>query len=86
MKRIEIPAITQNIVDFVACDICGAKISHGCYEVDEVEVRHKTGSSYPEGGSGTEVTVDMCGKCFDEKLVLWLRSIGAAPRVEEWEW
>lgn len=87
MKTIEVPATTREIVDFVTCDICGEKINRSDgYEVNEIEVRHKTGTSYPECGSGEETSVDMCGKCFDEKLVPWLRSQGAEPRTEEWDW
>lgn len=86
MKTVEVPATTREEVDFVTCDLCGAKIEGRGYDVDEVEVRHKTGSNYPEGGSGDETAVDMCGKCFDEKLVPWLRSQGAEPRTEDWDW
>lgn len=87
MKTVAVPATTREVVDFVTCDLCGAKIdTRDNYEVNEVEVHHKTGSSYPEGGSGEDVSVDMCGKCFDEKLVPWLRSQGVEPRTEEWDW
>jgi hypothetical protein len=85
-KEIAVPATTRVIVDFVTCDICGAKIWEPGYEVNEVEVRHKTGANYPEGGSGEETSVDICGECFDKKLLPWLRSQGAEPRTEDWEW
>ena len=86
MKTVEVPATTRERVDFVTCDLCGAKIEDRPFEVNEVEVRHKTGSNYPEGGSGDEVSVDMCGKCFDQKLVPWLRSQGVEPSTREWDW
>ena len=86
IKTIEVPATTRETVDFVVCDLCGARINEKNYDVDEVEVRHKTGHSCPDGGNGEETSVDMCGKCFDEKLVPWLRSQGAEPRTEEWDW
>lgn len=86
-KTVEVPATTREIISHVTCDLCGAKIeTRDPYEVDEVEIRHKTGSNYPEGGSGDEIHVDMCGKCFDEKLVPWLRSQGVQPRTEDWSW
>lgn len=82
----EIPATTRQWVDFVTCDLCGARlIAVGSYIVDEVEVRHRTGTRFPEGGGGEETSVDMCGRCFDEKLVPWLRSKGAEPRIEDWD-
>ncbi len=87
LKTIPIPATTREVVDHVSCDLCGTTITENYnYEVNEVEVRHKTGTSYPEGGSSEETSVDMCGKCFDEKLVPWLRSQGAEPRSEDWDW
>ena len=86
MKTVSVPASTREIVEFVSCDLCGAKIKSKDFDVDEVEVRHKTGCSYPEGGSGEEVSVDMCGKCFDGKLVPWLRSQGVEPNTREWDW
>ena len=86
MKTVSVPASTREVVEFVSCDLCGAKIKGKDFDVNEVEVRHKTGWSYPEGGSGVEVSVDMCGKCFDEKLVPWLRSQGIQPNTREWDW
>ena len=84
IKTVEVPATTRDVVDFVTCDLCGAAITEGNYEVNEIEVRHKIGANYPDNGNGEETSVDMCGKCFDEKLVPWLRSQGAEPRTEDW--
>lgn len=86
IKTVEVPATIKEVVDFVTCDLCGTKIDVRGYDVDDVKVSHRTGSNYPEGGNGDETSVDMCGKCFDEKLVPWLRSNGAEPRTKEWEW
>lgn len=75
------------------CDLCGALAKRGnwessSYEVNEVEVevtvRQKDGYTYPEGGSGTEIVVDICPECFKGKLVPFLRSEGA--KIEEQEW
>ncbi len=79
------------------CDLCGmpGKNDHDWsdssdYTVDEtqveVTVRQKEGCSYPEGGSGTKYVVDMCPKCFKEKLIPWLRSQGAEIKETEWDW
>ena len=46
------------------------------YEVKETEIRLKTGSNYPEGGSGEETTIDICPECFTEKLIPWVKSQG----------
>ena len=90
MKTIEIPAKKELVVDSITCDICGNEVKHKTrymgYEIDTIEVKHRIGSDYPEGGSGSETTVDICGTCFDEKLIPWFRSQGGDPRIEEWDW
>lgn len=86
MKTVQVPASTRDVVDKVVCDLCKRNIpNEGSYEVNEVTVSHKTGSSYPEGGSGEKVRVDLCPSCFDEKLIPWLTSQGVEPTTEEWE-
>ena len=94
MKHTEKRAVEriETFVVKVTCDICHEEIRRehdsvgdGC-SAEEVTVEHKTGHSYPEGGSGETVLVDICPKCFDERLVPWLQSQGAEPRKEEWSW
>lgn len=86
IKTVEVPAATKEVVDFITCDLCGKRITTEGFEVDEVNVEHRTGENYPEGGSGEQVEFDLCGKCFDEKLTPWLRTQGAEPRETEWDW
>jgi len=49
-------------------------------------MKQKEGSNYPEGGTGTEYEIDLCPKCFKERLVPWLKSEGAAIEEKEWDW
>jgi len=87
LRTVEVPSTQKQIVDFVSCDLCGEKIEHeGHYETNEIEVRHKVGSSYPEGGSGTETKVDLCDACFDGRLIPWIVSQGGKPQTNEWDW
>ena len=86
MKTVKVPATTTQVVESVTCDLCGAVIKRKPYDAEAVDVRHRTGSNYQEGNRGEEVRVDMCGACFDGKLVPWLRAQGADPKPEEWEW
>jgi hypothetical protein len=86
-KTVEVPATTKVVTEKVVCDLCAATIPReGNYEVNEVAVSHKTGSSYPEGGSGDILKFDLCPACFNEKLVPWLRSQGVTRQSEEWGW
>jgi len=76
------------------CDLCGAVATRGnwkssSWEVNEVEVevtvRQKDGSSYPEGGWGTELNVDICPDCFKDVLIPFLRSKGAMIEEKAWD-
>jgi hypothetical protein len=86
MRVEKVPATTRQVVDRVTCDLCGDVIRKKMYSAEEVKVNHRIGNSYPEGGSGTDTSFDICGKCFDERLVPWLQSQGANPRIEDWDW
>jgi hypothetical protein len=85
-KTVDVPAKTETVVYKTTCDLCGNEIVRERFGAEEVEVRHKTGVAYPEGGAGEETSVDLCGACFEEKLIPWLRSQGAEPVTKEWEW
>lgn len=87
MKTRVVPEHTEEVLDYTSCDLCKKKIEwRGSYVVDEVEVRHKTGSHYPEGGMGEETRVDLCGDCFDNKLLPWLQSQGCPAHTRDWDW
>ena len=85
-KTVPVPATTREIVGQVTCDLCKAEIKDERFEVSEVTVSFRKGSSFPEGGFGTKLDVDMCGTCFEEKLVPWLQSQGAEPVESDWDW
>lgn len=73
------------------CDLCSATSRKDdwttvSYEVNETEICLKEGDSCPEGGSGTEIEVDICPECFKTKLIPWLESQGATIRQKEWDW
>lgn len=85
----------EKVLVELRCDICGTIAKHGkwassVYEVNETEIevkiKQKDGHSYPEEGSGTEILVDMCPKCFKEKLIPWLNSQGANIQPIDWGW
>ena len=97
MRTYKTETITREhtYIDRVHCDLCGAvgregEWASGIYEVNqtilEVIVHQKDGASYPSGGWGTEYVVDLCPKCFLERLVPWLNSQGAKLEQKEWDW
>lgn len=85
-KTKQVPATTVEIIEKTTCDLCGEIIQEEMFEVNKVNVSQRVGRSYPEGGSGINRQFDICGKCFNEKIVTWLESQGAKPRIEDWDW
>jgi hypothetical protein len=85
-KTIIIPVHTRIVTEFETCDLCSNKLKEGDFEVNQVEVCHKKGVNYPESGRGVETTFDICGNCFEQKMVPWLVSQGAKPQIEKWDW
>ncbi len=90
----QVETVKRKVLIKTTCDLCGGIATHGEWESSsymfdeteiEVTVRQKEGSSFPEGGSGTQYNVDMCPKCFKEKLVPWLESQRCSAKTEEWK-
>jgi hypothetical protein len=78
-----VPASTRTVEDHVTCDLCKQRISSLHYQRDEVTVSREVGECYPEGGTGITTKFDLCGACFEARLIPWLQSQGAEPRVED---
>lgn len=85
-EEVVVPARTETRVKLITCDLCKKEIENEHYHVDEVVVHHKVGNAFPESGRGTETSVDVCGSCFNEKLLPWLISLGALPTTVRWEY
>lgn len=93
MKVYKIETVTREVQRLVKhyCDICGRETRHldwatGSYDIKETEIRLREGSSYPEGGSGTSIEVDICPTCFREKLLPWLETQGVQVQETEWDY
>ena len=91
-----IPARTDKVLVKRKCDLCGVESSRekwkteSIYDVAEtkmiVMIKQTDGQSYPEGGFGKEYEIDLCPKCFKDRLVPWLISQGANIKQTDWEW
>lgn len=87
----EIPATTREVIVATICDLCGKEYSgdnwdKGSYERHRVDVSYEFGEVYPECGSTETIVYDICPKCFEEKLIPWLKSQGAEYRTEKTDW
>ena len=94
IKKRTYPEHTKEYIAELRCYICGRKAPSPeniypwvkkMYSMCEVEVRLREGTQYPEGGSGQDVSFDVCPKCFKEKLVPALFALGAQPHVMDWD-
>lgn len=84
------PAKEYDALVEIKCDLCGKTTTRtwkaSVDDAVETEVRLKTGSAYPEGGSGEETTIDVCPTCFQSKLIPWVESQGGKPTTKSWDW
>lgn len=89
------PAVPDERVVKVVCDLCKVEGNHGSwqnswYEINDttikMEITQKEGNNYPEGGNSTEVVIDLCPKCFKNRLIPWLQSQGAEIKSLEYDW
>lgn len=93
-KTLEVPATTRTIVEHTACDLCGFTTKNtnnwggkSSYDVDETTIEMQQGNNYGADGGNIKTTeVDICPTCFEKKLIPWLRTQGAKPRVHESDW
>ena len=78
------------------CDLCGREaekdgewIVHK-FQMNEtiikINIQQKEGSTYPEGGSGTEYEIDLCPDCFKNRLIPWLKAAGTKIEKKAWDW
>lgn len=89
-KTIEIPNTTRTTLDKVICDVCGAETGgdsnwakSNYYKFDEVTIERRYGERYPEGSSTTEQEYDICPECFEQKIVPFLKGLGAEIQEKE---
>jgi hypothetical protein len=89
-KEQQIPAQTKTVLAQTLCDLCGKDLNdqdvEHVFEVHDVTISCRTGESYPEGGSGQCVEIDLCTVCFLGKLVPWFAGQGAVIKHKEWDW
>lgn len=85
--KTEAKEVTEVVKSWETCDICGAELGglHG-NDISESEVSLRTGYSYPDCGSTTTVSADLCAQCFETKLIPWLEIQGVTMQREECSW
>ena len=73
------------------CDLChrrnqGDGWAKDVYDATETTVECRWGKSYPDGGHGERIDLDICPECFKERLIPWLKEQGVTVEPTEWYW
>lgn len=89
MKTVPVPASKREVTDYYKCELCAETTSNhrdwedkGPYNVNDPTVTLETGFHYPGDYSTKTTVLDICPKCFVEKLVPWFVAQGGDPREE----
>jgi len=83
-KRIK--EVIQTVEDYNICDKCNNKIkTEDNWDAFECGFILKTGSKYPEGGSGDKQEMELCKECVDEFIML-LKTNGYRINESEWDY
>lgn len=94
-KTTIIPAVEEKVskVFFhTVCDLCGVSDEGGDWpvgttnkdnNVNKIEIEWKTGWKYGVDENYDKFNIDMCPSCFQDRLLPWLKSQGAEPRITD---
>ena len=81
----DVERVVRTLVE-VRCDLCGERIFSDYETVDEVIIKHRRGVHYPEAAWGHELVIDLCGKCWCEKVLPRLRILGILTPYQKYDW
>ena len=90
MRNYEKKMVERDILQDIVCDRCHKSFTHQSvfdstktFEVNEFELRWRTGEHYPECGHGCEINVDLCSECRQ-----WLHDLLVSHGIDlfEKEW
>jgi hypothetical protein len=88
--EIKVPETIRKVQQYIECDLCKKHHTNNwkesIYDDVEVEICLRIGRSYPDGGSGENISFDICPDCFNTKLIPWMKSQGVEPEMKEWDW
>lgn len=78
--------VEQSIYKGTTCDMCKSSIEHEYDRDRDVRVYHKHGHNYRgDGAWGHKIELDICEKCWCEKILPWLREQGVTREYEKYD-
>lgn len=68
------------------CVFCDSKIIHKAGVVDNVVISHSIGEAFNEAGFGETTYIEVCVKCFKEKVLPWFKKQNCKIRTMPWDY
>jgi hypothetical protein len=84
-KEKQVKEVDVVIDSYHICDKCNKKIITESHDAFEFDLEYRTGTDYPESGSGDKKAMDLCDECADDCIQL-LRDNGYRINESEWDW
>lgn len=86
-KEVLVPEEVRSVRSHTTCDLCRETMAMpNGYRQEDIDVRARVGTCYPDGGDGTTTSFDVCFKCWESKLLPWMLTQGAVVTIEEWDY
>ena len=85
--KTETVTITRDVETDTVCDLCGKSTNderRSSYDVREVTLKIKNGTSFPEGGDGYVYEPDICLECANDKIVPMLELLNCKATWKSW--
>lgn len=88
-KKQELREVTY--LESHTCDFCKKKSDNESwrnsrYDIEDVDIKYRTGFSYPDAGYEEFFELDICPACFVEKLIPWAKENGAQMIKQEFDY
>ncbi len=82
-KNVTVPAHETRKYVETTCDICNQIIATGPFEVNQVELSHEIGESYPGCYMTETFAPDICGDCFTGIIKPFFDSLGITAEYKD---
>lgn len=93
MKTTRKETVERDVPDKTLCDICkvdvhaGLKDTHACHESADATIEaHFSSSHYGEYGDDVTYEFDLCRRCFEDKVLPFLKVYGVDTTPKEYSW
>ena len=92
MKKYAKKQVEKTYLDEITCDCCGRTHtddrdwSEERYYKQETTIEYTYGSTYPDGGMGESIRIDLCPDCFEHRLLSLLQKEDVHINTTKWDY